>query len=528
MARRIIAAAALALCLRGMHAFAEAPLAPATIVVYNSILPDSVELAKFYAQKRGIARDHLVGLACPIEEEISRQQYETTIANPLREVFAQRGWWTVRSPVGERKSVTANSIRYVAIIRGVPLKVRAAPDYPGDKTGAGPVGGRNDASVDSELACLGLFSDQISGPVSNPYFQSYRAIAELKDATIMLVCRLDAPTAAIVRRMITDSIETEKTGLWGRAFVDGAHNTSGGLADGDQWLSEVVDELHKSGIPVVYDEAAPTFADGFPVTDCALYYGWYAQNVAGPFVQPAFRFLPGAVAIHIHSFSASTLREARTGWTGPVLAAGAAASVGNVYEPYLQLTPHLNILNDRLLHGFTFAESAYMSVRVVSWMATMVGDPLYRPYASWIQIDPKRDATKLGAEWKQYHEFAVKHAGASTPEYRTLARQVASRSRNGAMIEDLGLMELREGNFAAATNYFQQARASYAKRDDILRVVVEESDALVKEGKPKRALELVRSVLRIVSDTPAVGLLRQIEHALATPAETAPGTTPNE
>src|ERR1041385_4356247 len=75
---------------------ADQHLVDSTIVVYNSNLPESVALAKFYVQKRGIARDHLVGLDCSSEEEITRVQYDETIANPLREIFKERGWWTVR------------------------------------------------------------------------------------------------------------------------------------------------------------------------------------------------------------------------------------------------------------------------------------------------------------------------------------------------------------------------------------------------------------------------------------------------
>ena len=59
----------------GAHA-AEQPLAASTIVVYNKNLPDSVTLATFYAQQREITRDHLVGLDCSAEEEISREEYD--------------------------------------------------------------------------------------------------------------------------------------------------------------------------------------------------------------------------------------------------------------------------------------------------------------------------------------------------------------------------------------------------------------------------------------------------------------------
>ena len=86
------------------------------------------------------------------------------------------------------------------------------------------------------------------------------------------------------------------------------------------------------------------------------------------------------------------------------------------------------------------------------------------------------------------------------------------------MIEDLGRLEAEQGNFGPATSYFQQARSIYTKRDDILRVVLAEADALVKQKKPKRAVELVRSVLRIVSDSPTATLLRKIEQEHGGPA----------
>src|SRR5204863_9160895 len=102
--------------------------------------------------------------------------------------------------------------------------------------------------------------------------------------------------------------------------------------------------------------------------------------------------------VHIHSFSASTLHDEHAYWAGPLVSKGAAATIGNVYEPYLQLTSHLNVFSDRLLHGFTFAESAYMSMQTVSWMSVMVGDPLYRPYGTWLEIDQKRDDEKASSD----------------------------------------------------------------------------------------------------------------------------------
>ena len=503
--------------------FAEKPLAPATIVVFNKDLPESVELAKFYAEKRGIARDHLVALSCSKTEEISRDEYDTMIRDPLRAVFKERKWWTV-TETRDGHTAVSNAIRFVAVIKGVPLKIRSTSDYRGDKPGGPPVGNRNDAAVDSEIAALGAFSDQISGALPNPYFQSYRAIAEIENSALLLVCRLDAPQAATVRRMIVDAVETEKTGLWGRAYIDGAQHSSGGLEVGDQWLAETRDQLHKAGIPLIYEDSPEIFPNSYPMTDCALYYGWYAPRVAGPFTQFDFQFIPGAVAVHIHSYSASTLRDENANWAAPLLSKGAAATIGNVYEPYLQLTAHLNIFNDRLLHGFTFAESAYMSVQTISWMSVMVGDPLYRPYGGWLALDSKPETQRTASDWSAYHEFAVKNAALEPAAYQSAGKQLAVRTRNPVMLEDLGLLDVAAQNYAGATGCFDLARTTYTRRDDILRSVLHEADALAKQNKAKRALDLLRSVLRIVPDAPASALLKKMERDIraSKPAQSGP------
>jgi hypothetical protein len=92
-------------------------------------------------------------------------------------------------------------------------------------------------------------------------------------------------------------------------------------------------------------------------------------------------------------------------------------------------------------------------------------------------------------------------------------------------MEDLGLIEARDGRLAAATSDLQQARACYTKRDDILRVALEEADAWIKQDKKKRALELVRSVLPTAPDAPAASLLRKIEQDLTASPTPSPQKT---
>src|SRR5207302_593927 len=123
---------------------AEQPLAQSTIVLYNKAVSDSVDLPKFYADQRGVTADHLIGLTCSTEEEISREEYDRTIADPLREIFKQRYWWTLRETPGQAPVVTASTIHFVATIKGVSLKIRSTTAYRGDQPRSGQPGSRDE------------------------------------------------------------------------------------------------------------------------------------------------------------------------------------------------------------------------------------------------------------------------------------------------------------------------------------------------------------------------------------------------
>jgi len=112
-----------------------------------------------------------------------------------------------------------------------------------------------------------------------------------------------------------------------------------------------------------------------------LYFGWYANDLNGPFALPGFQFPPGAIALHLHSYSARTLRSASEAWCGPLVARGVTATVGNVFEPYLQLThlPHLFLR--ALARGDSLGDAACYALPALSWQGVLIGDPLYRPFA---------------------------------------------------------------------------------------------------------------------------------------------------
>lgn len=469
---------ALLMCLAATSAFARNSLSAATLVLFNSSDPESEELARYYAQKRDIPADQIVGLSCPSSEQISRADFDRTIAAPLREKMESNGWWKTARVEGNKKAVVETSIRFVAIMRGVPLKIAADPSiHPPADTRNIPaaISSRNDASVDSEIAALGLKDWTPASVVENPYFGRFTQI--LDDSVfpgMLLPARLDAPTGSMVRAMIDDSLMAEKEGLWGWAYIDGRDITSGGYTEGDNWMRHLVEILRQRGVPTIFDNLPSTIADDFPVTDAAVYFGWYAGDATGPFARQDFQFKPGAIAVHLHSYSASTLRSTTNNWCGPLIARGAAATLGNVYEPYLSLTANLDVFQDRLMSGLTLAESAYMSMRALSWMGVVIGDPLYRPYAVWNEFyDPRNRPPN---PWRRFRSITLNAKGNILDAVIPL-HEAARETGDGMFLEALGAAQFDAWDGSASVNSFRDALAFTSNPEARRRLELESAAA---------------------------------------------------
>jgi uncharacterized protein (TIGR03790 family) len=466
---------------------AAAPPPPqAVAILYNSAVPESRQLAETYANARSIPATNLVGLEMPTRGDISRDDYNRLIRDPLRTEFEKRNWW--------RRDVDANGVtlpvetRIVVLVtmRGVPLRIQATPkpaDFKPDP--ADPVSHRDEAAVDSELALFGVDGVPLGGVLKNQYFQSEKPIIESGMPFLLLTSRIDAPTLQICERMIRDAIETEKTGLWGWGVVDIANK----FPQGDAWLEGVVKANIEHGIPTLVDRFNDTLPTNYPLTDVALYHGWYDTHVSGPFLGPRFEFRKGAVAMHLHSFSGSQLINAERNWSAPLLARGAAATIGNVQEPYLHLTHHFDVLQQRLLAGFTLVEAAWAALPATSWQAIVVGDPLYRPFvkdgADGVVAETDRDFRALRMAHERWGNDAV--------ERRKQLAGAAERTRSGILTEAIGLDVLNfGGNPDEAGKWFRLAKTRYAKSEDKLRQDLQLIAIERQAGRKDSALRLIK------------------------------------
>ena len=91
------------------------------------------------------------------------------------------------------------------------------------------------------------------------------------------------------------------------------------------------------------------------------------------------------MAYHLASSEATTLREPGSqAWCKRMIEDGVAATIGPVYEPYLMSFPRPEQFFGVLLKGdLTLVEAYYKTLPFNSWMMTLIGDPLYRPFKNY-------------------------------------------------------------------------------------------------------------------------------------------------
>lgn len=377
-------------------------LATRVVIVVNERDPDSVWIGEDYAEKRGIPSENILAIDAPTEETITRSQYIEFIHNPLQKKLFGGGWLEglpteLKAADGRYRSIiSGHRIAYLVVCRGVPLRIKhdASRVTPEMEQTLPERFRTNSASVDSELALMTGLLPSIAF-IENPLFQR-REPGEGELRKVIKVARLDGPTAADAIALVDSAMEGERQGLRGRAYVD----LTGPHLDGTTWLAATGDQIQALGFDIQRHEPKGVFPLATRFDAPALYFGWYANDVKGPFMLDDFRFPPGAIAFHIHSFSARTVKNDSRGWVGPFVARGAAVTLGNVYEPYLQLSHRPDLFFEWLRNGGNVGDAAAYSIPAFSWQGVLVGDPLYRPFARSLdeQISGEEAAASDGLE----------------------------------------------------------------------------------------------------------------------------------
>jgi uncharacterized protein (TIGR03790 family) len=475
-------------------------LADRVIILANSRQPESVRLAEFYAAQRAVPTANIVALPLPEAESITWREFIDQVWQPLQDELYRRGWIegtdsSLLDRFGRRRyALTGHRISYLVTCRGVPLRIYNDPTLIEPKAGRAVTVelNKNESAVDAELCLLARSGYDPVAFVRNPLFAK-DGHPSLDAAAIVKVTRLDGPTWESARRLVTSALEAERNGLLGRAYID----LQGPHAEGDQWLRATAKLLEGMGFDAEVESTGATFGIGARFDAPALYFGWYAGNLNGPFAREGFAFPAGAIALHIHSFSAPTMRAENSGWCGPLVARGVTATVGNVFEPYLGFTHRPNLLLKALSQGRNFGDAVYHALPALSWQAVAIGDPLYVPFKVPLESQGNaphailRRANLLVRDGKKPEALALlKSAHREQP---TLALGIA-----------LARMALADNDTVMALSAVGFAPALKSIRPEDWPLMREIAALLAAHGARPAALQVYGNLARVKPPTPEI------------------------
>jgi uncharacterized protein (TIGR03790 family) len=395
------------------------------LVLYNQASPDGIAIANYYAQNHpGV---QLLGLSnIPAGEEISASEYLNTIRPQILPALS-------------------SSIDVVVTTKGLPLRIvnsaTGPTSYkdPFNITRSIPAGSwKQYSSLESELTRIDAVStlNQMGDncfvsstgkptfpqPSSNPYYQSStRTSADFHYANyynassyngnvyggMRLTSRLDGYSVADVNASIDRAKHAVVLPQISQIVVD--DDPASNLVDQMATLKGI---LTTRSQPCVYDNTTNALTTTINSILGYVSHGVHAGLPADYITsQLQFALAPGAVFETHESFNAYSFQTGGNtmgqGQLGQWLAVGGTVGVGNVQEPQagMNYEPNEDKIFKMLLDGKTWAEAAWSSIRQLSYVNTVVGDPLM----TWKQIIPGdinmddivdiSDLAIMGANW---------------------------------------------------------------------------------------------------------------------------------
>ena len=333
--------------------------APETVLlVVNRNDPVSVEIGKYYRQRRSVPPKNVCAIDAPLnQEEITWQMYLDHIEQPVSSCLAA--------------AKLQEKVLYIALARSVPLRV----------VGGGVLWGSEVASVDSELTLLyGKLHGQAfprAGTVPNPFFGKLDAVFRHPAFPIYLVTRLAGWDLDDTKRMIDRALAARNQGK----FV---FDLRGSSDDGDNWLRAAARQLPPDR--VIIEDTGSVFRQQAAVIG---YASWGSNDRRRTLRYLGFGWLAGALVSDYVSTNGRTLNPPLETWLFPAsfvgstqslsadyIREGATGSTGNVFEPFLTGSARPDYLFPAYFSGRNLAESYYLSVPFLSWQGIILGDPL--------------------------------------------------------------------------------------------------------------------------------------------------------
>lgn len=333
-------------------------------VIVNDTDTNSVAIAKYFVQKRGIPQRNVIHISFTNSETIDSLAFEQMRAQ-------------IESYLTS-KNLT-DSLNYLVTTKGVPLRV--------NRGGTGGDIYSRSASVDAELMLiLGPNSSHIgqatlvvppSSIRSHPYFRRDEKFSRAKYG-MYLVTRLVALTKDEVFALIDRSGPFTYVNKDSALFVldqdpipiDVTYNN---------YLAYAADTLTRRGWRVLLNRDSVYVTNQRNVLGyCSWGSNDHYDHLFAQYARPKNQWMPAAVAETYVSTSARNFvpgGEAGQSRIADLITEGCSGASGYVFEPYSFAITWIHILTARYTAGYNLAESFYMANPTMSWMAMVVGDP---------------------------------------------------------------------------------------------------------------------------------------------------------
>jgi uncharacterized protein (TIGR03790 family) len=289
---------------------------------------DSLDVARHYAERRGVPKENILELSLPPIEQGLKPQIMDSIRKHLL------------------TNNLAGKIRVMVPCYGIQLRY-------------------GNRALDSMLMDpFGRFTwGRVMGTPSPSFGQNMHHDPSLGT---YLVSRLDGPTQEIAKALVDKAMDAEKivTPHSGSAFfTSSAFGKEGMVVAKRHGVQARVEDRNFAISNNLSDETMWMFADGHD----------YRAIRTSPWP-------PGSVAGFLKSNTLARMRDSKDKyWVPGLLEEGVTATYGAVVEPYVQGYTRGDILLDRFWSGrYTFAEAFAMATPTVRWAMSAVGDPLYK------------------------------------------------------------------------------------------------------------------------------------------------------
>jgi uncharacterized protein (TIGR03790 family) len=372
------------------------------LVLYNTASPDGIEIALDYALTHPGVR--LLGLSGVSTAEQIDQDHYLNVIRP--QVLAG----------------LTDEIDVIVTTKGLPLRIKNNAANPGAYSGwRGAAYGvpildswwQKYSSLESELTRIDLIDsaelmgDQaafLSPPsfpyatdhqASNPYFHSTQAFDRGNPAVegMRLTARLDGFTVSDVKAMIDRAQTAFSLPTQQMVILDDDPTAPGAVVDRMVQLGYNV--LEPMDHRFIYDNTTADITGSSVPVIGYVSHGKYGAGY-GYIDNLDFEPADGAVFHTWESYNAYSFVQGNNhygqGLVGEWIAAGGTAALGHVHEPTASTATVANedIFWQRLLSGFTLAEAAWAATPQLSFVNTLIGDPLMvlRP---WIVGDGTLD-----------------------------------------------------------------------------------------------------------------------------------------